>query len=85
MTREDASSRPSQSRWSTLAVKHSQSALPVIVRATATRTLPFGSLVELEGVPGLATGAGGAAVGEGLEGRIGDLDARKQWFSLLAE
>jgi len=53
-----------------------------VLRATVTKTLPFGSLVESEGVPGLLTGRTDLSVGDRVEAHIGALDPDRRRFSM---
>ena len=77
MTRDDSQSEQSRARWKAFATNHSPGDR---VRATVTRTLPFGSLVEVEGIPGLLTGTGNVTVGDGVDGSIVALDEERQRF-----
>jgi len=54
-----------------------------VLRATVTKTVPFGALIEARDVPGLFTGTDKLYVGDSVHGRIGALDQAKQRFSLI--
>jgi len=53
-----------------------------VVRATVTKSLPFGSLVKSEGVPGLLAGRTDLGVGDHVEAPIGALDPDRRRFSM---
>ena len=84
MTREDPhSARPHPGQpdaaWTTFVARH---AVGDVIRATVTKTLPFGSLVESAGVPGLLIGRTDLAIGAGVEAPIGALDPDRHRFSM---
>ncbi len=85
MTREDPHTarpqpgQPDPSAWTTF---FAQYAVGDVIRATVTKTLPFGSLVESAGVPGLLIGRTDLAVGAGVEAPIGALDPDRHRFSM---
>ena len=54
-----------------------------VLRATVTKTVPFGALIDAEGVRGLFTGTDQLYDGDSVQGRIGPLDQAKQRFSLI--
>lgn len=76
MTRET----PQPSAWTTFVATHAPGDA---VRATVTKTLPFGVLVEIEGVPGLLKGAVELTVGDSVAGTVGALDPTRQRFSMI--
>ena len=84
MTRENphaARPQPGQpdAAWTAFVARH---AVGDVIQATVTRTLPFGSLVESEGVPGLLIGRTDLAIGAGVEAPIGALDPDRHRFSM---
>ena len=85
MTRENPHAQdpsdetPGATAWRAFIARH---AVGDVLRATVTKTLPFGSLVESEGVPGLLTGRADLAVGDRVEAHLGALDPDRRRFSM---
>ena len=85
MTRENPHAQdpsdetPGGAAWRAFMARH---AAGDVLRATVTKRLPFGSLVESEGVPGLLTGRTDLSVGDRVEAHIGALDPDRRRFSM---
>jgi small subunit ribosomal protein S1 len=78
MTREDPHTLQPDAAWTAFVARH---AVGDVIQVTVTRSLPFGSLVEAEGVPGLLIGPD-LAIGAGVEAPIGALDPDRRRFSM---
>jgi len=79
MTREDPHTLQPDAAWTAFGARH---AVGDVIQVTVTRSLPFGSLVEAEGVPGLLIGRTDLAIGAGVEAPIGALDPDRRRFSM---
>ncbi len=79
MTREHPHTLRPDAAWTAFVAQH---AVGDVIRATVTKTLPFGSLVESDGVPGLLIGRTDLAIGAGVEAPIGALDPDRHRFSM---
>ncbi|SCG53198.1 hypothetical protein [Micromonospora humi] len=78
-TPDPATTGASAAGWAAFQARHRQGD---VMAATVTRPLPFGALVEVDGVPGLLTGFPGVRAGGTVTARLQALDPTRHRISL---